>query len=127
MGESDLTEKIDEKMKEIAANLEQVRIQIEAIKSTHGQLKEFIFQTFLTARTEEALDKKAEILVDAMQQISKYSDQEIQKYLNTIANLSGQMQGLQQSRQMMNNNQEEDTDDSSSSAKEQVAPAEVSA
>ena len=76
-------------------DLEIVNHQLVAIRSTHSTLNEYIFQAFLKVRTIETTEEKLQSIVESMLEIKKYTQQEIEKYSNTVSALSGKIQGFE--------------------------------
>jgi prefoldin subunit 5 len=84
-------------------NLETVRAQIVAIKSTHDALKEYIFQALLNIRSNENTQKKLELAVESLIEVRKYSDQEIERYTAALSLLSGKIQSVQETIALIDN------------------------
>ena len=84
-------------------NLETVRVQLVSIKSTHDALKEYIFQALLNIRSNENDQKKLELAVESLIEVRKYSDQEIERYTNTLSLLSGKIQSVQETIALIDN------------------------
>ena len=111
-----------------AKNLETVRLQLAAIRSTHDTLKEYIFQALLNIRNKENTQEKLELAVETLMEIRKYSDQEVERYSATLSLLSGKIQSVQETIALiddMANSSEENKEDENDIEEESKEDEEV--
>ena len=82
-------------MNEITRQIGSANLKLQTIQETHTRLIEFIFQTLSSVKSQETNEERLTTLSNGIQEIKKYSDQEIQKHTHSLGVLTGKLQGLQ--------------------------------
>ena len=123
-----LIDGLTESGKRDTENLEAVKLQLDAIRSTHDALKEYVFQSLLNIRSNENTQEKLELAVSTLIEIKKYSSQEIERYSNALSLLSGKIQCVQETIAQidsMSNSDNNDREDENGNTHENKAQGEV--
>jgi hypothetical protein len=79
------------------------KIKLDVIQETHKLLSSFTQQAISQVKFIEDSSKQNAILTDALDEISKYSEQEIQKYLHNSAVSLGKAQGVSEIISLLDN------------------------
>ena len=104
---SNLHDQITALTQKTVYELEKARAQSEAIQKTHNLLRDFVFQAVTNVKATEQ-ERKLEVLANALREINKSSDQELQRYVSNLSSLSGQIQGLQQALEVIKSQETDD-------------------
>ena len=109
----------------IRQKIDTAKSQLEAIRETHKLLIEFVLQTVAAAKSLETNEDRLALLANGMQEIKKYSEQEIQKYTHDLGSFTGMLQGIDVALRTLDSEPADDTDPEEDVEDENLSPSDV--